>query len=373
MIGVLTGSDLLFLLTFLYLAGRMRIWPAIPRARTFIVLCLLWLASQILTDLVRHTTFDPIARSWSNISITLAAFISLITLLCGRPRRIVIYGWGCALGGIIVYFVRPNDFAAAEPWKFGIGLPVTLGVILIASRKECRGVLAIQLCTIIGVVNVFMGFRSMGEFCLAAALYLVIMRSVRNKKSNALTLPTGMKLVIVVSLLLSAGGLAWAYQYAAGHGMLGEEAESKFNVQSAGKYGFLLGGRTEMLGSIPAIYDSPIIGHGSQAADPKYLLIMQESLAVLGYDQAAEGFEQTAEEGRNAIPVHSYFFGAWVWAGLLGAVFWGWVWTLPVRTLIRVYPGTLYILPLVAFAAFELLWDIPFSPYGTYSRITAPL
>ncbi len=371
-IGVLTGSDLLFLLSFFYLAVRFRLRVSTPLAKRFIVLCLLWLLSQIGTDLIRHIWFQDLARTWSSISVTLVAFTVLFTLLYGRPRRMVIYGWGLVLGSIVGFFVVPSAFAVDEPWKFGLALPVTLSVVLFASRKECRGNLAIQLLAIIGVINVFLGARSMGGFCLAAAVYIFITQNVHKNKKVGVKLKTRTKVAIALSLVLSAGGLAWAYQYVAGHGMLGEEAQKKFNTQSAGKYGFLLGGRTEMLGSIPAIYDSPIIGHGSAAKDPKYLLFEQETLAVLGYDQVAAGFEQTEEEGSGAIPTHSYLFSAWVWAGVLGALFWAWIWSLPARTLMRVYPAQLYILPLVAFASFETLWDILFSPYGTYSRISAP-
>jgi hypothetical protein len=371
-IGTLTGSDVFFLLLFFYLAARLKLRVSTPLARTFIVLCLLWLLSQIVTDLIRHTPFPNLARSWSNISVTLVAFTVLFTLLYGRPRRIVIYGWGCALGATVTFFVSPSDFATEYPWKFGIGWPVTLGVVLLASRKEFRGNLPIQLLTIIGIVNVFLGARSMGEVCLAAAMFILITRRVHKKKSITLKLKTRTKVAIAISMLLGAGGLAWAYQYVAGHGMLGEVAQTKFNSQSAGKYGFLLGGRTEILGSLPAIYDSPLIGHGSDAKDPKYALMMQQSLALLGYDAAAEDAEQGLEGGYDTIPVHSYLFSAWVWAGLLGAIFWAWVWSVAARALFRAYPQSLYILPLVAFCAFEILWDILFSPYGTLSRVFVP-
>jgi hypothetical protein len=368
--GMLTGSDVLFLLSFFYLVACLKLRASTALSKRFVILCLLWLFSQIATDLIRHMGFQ--ARTWSSISVTLAAFTVLFTFLYGRPRRIVLYGWGCVLGGILEFFVNPSIFARDYPWKFGLSVPVTMAVVLVASRKECRGNLPAQLLTIIGIINVVLGARSMGGFCLAAAIYGFITRNVHNKKSATVRLRTRTKVAIAISLLLSAAGLAWTYQYVAGHGMLGEDAQSKFTTESGGKYGFLLGGRTEILGSLPAIYDSPLIGHGSAAREPKYLLIERETLAVLGYDQAAAGFDQAVEEGSDAIPSHSYLLGAWVSAGLLGAVFWAWVWGLAARTLFRAYPQTLYILPLVAFCAFEILWDILYSPYGTYSRVTAP-
>ena len=371
-IGVLTGSDALFLLTFLYLAARFRLRVSTPLAKRFIMFCSLWLASQIGTDLIRRIGPVQFARNWSSISVTLVAFTVLFTLLYGRPRRMIIYGWGSVLGSVVAFFVNPSIFAVDEPWKFGLAGPVTLAVILLASRKEFGSTLKIQLLLFIGLVNVYLGARSMGGVCLAAALFVFISRGVHKEKSATAKLPTMTKVAIAISLVLSVVGVVSAYQYVAGHGMLGEQAEKKFKVQSVGKYGILLGGRTEILGSLPAIYDSPLIGHGSGARDPKYLIIEQETLARLGYDQAAEGFEQTVEEGNGAIPTHSYLFGAWVASGVLGAVFWAWVWGLAARALFMKYPRTLYLLPLVVFSALGILWDIVYSPYGTYSRVSAP-
>jgi hypothetical protein len=72
------------------------------------------------------------------------------------------------------------------------------------------------------------------------------------------------------------------------------------------------------------------------------------------------------------IPEHSYLFGAWVDAGILGAVFWAWVFLLDAKTLMRVYPPTTMLLPVMSYVGFELLWDIIFSPYGAEVRIIVP-
>ena len=59
-------------------------------------------------------------------------------------------------------------------------------------------------------------------------------------------------------------------------------------------------------------------------------------------------------------------------AGVLGAIFWGWVCIQVCKMLLRTYPRGMKLLPLAAYAAFELLWDIPFSPYGAQMRIITP-
>jgi O-antigen ligase len=132
----------------------------------------------------------------------------------------------------------------------------------------------------------------------------------------------------------------------------------------------LLGGRTELLASIPAIYDSPILGHGSWARDPLYLIGMARALALMGYEGDVHIDRSQFIEGQ--IPAHSYIFQAWVDGGVLGAVFWGWILVLTAKGLMRVYPGIAVLLPAVSFLAFLLLWNIPFSPYGTQERITFP-
>ena len=125
-----------------------------------------------------------------------------------------------------------------------------------------------------------------------------------------------------------------------------------------------------MLGAFAAIYDSPILGHGSWAKDPKYLLAEQQAMALMDYTDAGDISTETLEEG--LIPSHSFILGAWVDAGILGACFWALVLVLTVKSLARVYPSSFAMLPLASYAAFFLLWDILFSPYGAQMRIISP-
>lgn len=370
LVGVLSGSDILLLAIFLYLVFRWRIQFSTPASKKFIVLCSLWLASQCVTDVIRRSAFVDYARGWSNIGMTLVNFAALFTLLYGRPKRLVLYGWGLVFGRVLEYFANPSDVSIAYPWKFGFAFPVTWAVFLIASRKECRNSWSIALSVIIGLINILAETRSLGLICLAAAFYLLVTGFLRRNRTGRLKLRAGTVMLVAALVILGAGGVFWAYQYAVGSGMLGEEARAKYESQSSGKYGLLLGGRTEMLGYLPAIYDSPILGHGSWARDPAYLLEERQALALLGYTFADEVSPEQAEEGY--IPAHSYIFGSWVWAGVLGAVFWSWVWVLTVRILMRVYPANIALLPFMAFASFEMLWDLLFSPYGAEWRIIVP-
>lgn len=369
-VGVLSGTDMLILIVFLYLICRWRIHIESSTGKWLIALCSLWLVSQCVTDIVRHSAFIDYARGWSNIGMTIAYLAVLWTLFEGKPRRIVLYGWGLVLGTILTVFISPDYLMLEDPWKFGLGTPVTLALFLFASRKECSGLWPAILSAAMGVLNIVLGIRSLGGACLVASLYLLVTHSMRKKGVGMRTLKATTMLKIMASIVIGFAGILWVYQFAASRGILGEDARSKYEIEASGQYGILLGGRTELLGSIPAIYDSPILGHGSWAKDPTYLLIEQQGLALMGYSMADEIPEEEIKEG--LIPSHSYLFGAWVDSGILGAVFWGWVGFMTIKVLMRVHPPSVVLLPLMAFAAFSLLWDILFSPYGAPGRAVSP-
>ena len=373
-VGVLNGSDVLTLIIFLYLAFRGKLRIATPVGKWTLFLCSLWLASQCVTDIVRHSALTDYARGWSNIGFTFASLAVLWTLLYGRPRRLVLYGWGLVIGGVLFAIINPNEMTAAgapgDAWKFGFAYPVTLGVFLFASRKGCRGLWPVALGVMAGILNLWEGSRAVGGFCLAAAVYLVVTGFLRRKSGGSSKLKAGTVMALAASIILGIAGVLWAYQYAATSGILGQGAQETYEEQSSGKYGVLLGGRTELLATLPAIYDSPILGHGSWAKEPLYIILQNQALARLGYKIAWNIADENLREG--LIPTHSYLFSAWVDGGILGAVFWGWVFVLTARVLLRVYPDTAVLLPVIAFLAFLMLWDILFSPYGTPGRVTFP-
>jgi hypothetical protein len=369
-IGTLFASEILLLIVFIFLALRGKIRIAPSAGRTFIVLCSLWLVSQCATDVLRHAAFADYARGWSNIGMTLVNFTALCTLLYGRPHRLMLYGWGLVAGGILRFFISPGILTEDNPWKFGFADPVTLAIVLIASSKNCRGRAPIVLLAMDGILNIYAGTRMQGGCCLAAAFYLFVTQSMREQKARGIQIKTGSIVLVAFSMILGLGGVFFAYKYAASTGLLGEQARSKYESQASGKWGVLLGGRTEMLGSIPAIYDSPILGHGSWAKDPTYLIAERQALAMMGYEEASWIQLENLEDG--LIPAHSYLLGAWVYGGVLGAVFFGWVFWFTAKALLRVYPSSVLLVPLLSYVGFITFWNVLFSPYGSEVRIIFP-
>ncbi|MDR3717140.1 MAG: hypothetical protein P4L51_30375 [Puia sp.] len=369
-VGVLSGSDLVFLAIFLVLALRGKIELRTLRAKRFIVLCSLWLVSQCVTDVVRHSVFVDYARGWSNIGLTLINFVVLYSLLYDRPRRLIFYGWGLVVGGLLTFLITPDIYMETDPWKFGIAYPVSWATMLLVSRKKSHSYEPVFLCIVVGGLHVLMGARSSGGMCIVVALYLLAVRYFIKRGARRYKLRARYIAAVGTGVVLSVVGIFWGYGYAAQAGILGDDARKKYELQSSGKYGVLLGGRTEALSYVPAIIDSPILGHGSWAKDPTYIIAQRQALLMMGYGDALDFDQAELEEG--LIPSHSIIFGAWVDAGILGVVFWGWVFVLTLKMLLRVYPPGIRLLPLASYAAFQLLWDLLFSPYGAYMRTITP-
>lgn len=325
--------------------------------RQLLMLGALWLISQIITDQIRGTPFSDWSRGWAKIALIQVNFVSIYLLLNGSRFRYLAFAAGIALGQVLGYLYNPNEFAFDYPWKFGYGTAVTLLVILWASglRMVGRGFSASAMLAM-GAVNFYMGFRSLGLVCLLGGCLLLLLRS---RSASAIS-PAKTALLAGVAII----GIVNFYEYGASENYFGEAELQKYRMQSAGSMGVLIGARSEILASAKAVADSPIIGHGSWAKDPKYALMMADELEQLGY--VAQGVVDS-----DLIPSHSYFMGAWVEAGVVGAAFWLFGLLIIVRVLRGMGRVDILLAPLVVFEALLFLWNIPFSPFGAEARLYA--
>lgn len=328
--------------------------------RRVVVLGLLWLAALIVSDEIRGTPFEDWSRGWAKIAFLLIDFSSIYLFLNGRQQRYFMFALGIALGQTLGYFFNPNDFAHDYPWKFGYGTAVTMFVILAASRwysdDRAGKLFSAAALLAMGAVNFYMGFRSLGLVCLLAGWLLMVRRSYLSGVNNAAKMALLVGTAIVCAIAF--------YDYGASQSYFGEGERDKYLMQSSGNMGVILGARSEILASAQAVADSPLIGHGSWAKDPKYAEIMANDLAQLGYE--VWGVRES-----DLIPSHSYLMGAWVEAGLGGAIFWLFGLLLIFRVLLGSYRVDSILMPIIVFEAFNFLWAIPFSPFGAEARLYA--
>jgi len=172
----------------------------------------------------------------------------------------------------------------------------------------------------------------------------------------------GVTLAVVFAAVLSA-----AYGWAASGGLLGEDQQLRYERQASGEWGVLIGGRTNLVGSVIAISDSPLIGHGSRPSDEEYSERTRVVLEANGYDVTY--LDTTA----SAILGHGALLGAWVAAGILGVLFWLVLLRVVARALLVAHNLPPLIQPLVAFVGLQIGWDAAFSGFGGLGKLSLPI
>jgi len=362
LIGRIFVSEIILigLLPFLLLSKGWMLNSPLPKKLLF--LGFFWLFAQIITDLIRATPFEDYTRGWFKIAFFLVHFMSLYLLLYGNKKRLILFATGLVFSGFLAYkFPSSYSYAESYPWKFGLGTPVTLSVILFSTTKFAarRRFLSSFSIILIAFLNLYMGFRSLAGICFLTGIY-----NFTQPRLSAKKISLKKTAFILLCMLISAVTFYNIYVYVAKNYWIGDKAYYIANMQS-GKFGILLGGRIEIYSAARAIMDSPLIGHGSWAKNPHYIDYLKE-LDKLGY--TVLGFDRMYKEG--LIPTHSHISGAWVESGILGAVFWGWVLILIYNVLSYRYYFRDMLNPLIVYIGIRFIWDIMFSPFAAEGRLT---
>ncbi len=337
------------------------------RAAALLALGALWLWGQMMTDIIRQTASGDYTRGWARITFFLAEFSFLIMLTRGNVRRLLL------LHACMAAYYLGSGFSdpLATQWKF-IWAPVcqTMLVVYLCLVFRKAPWHAIGFLVALAFINFHFNSRSAGGTALlsaaAVAFYLRAGWWRRRFCPAAMIYRLGS---LAVFLAVAAAGILWLYQEGASQGYFGEEARRKFHCQSKekGLMKLVMSGRGEIHASSRAIADSPLLGHGSWAKNAKYVKYMLRAADINLLDGR---YYYELRHWDGLIPAHSYLLGAWVEAGVLGALFWSGAGVLLAASLLRVLhrpPDMAAALVLTTCAG--LAWPILFSPFGMAARL----
>ena len=344
--------------------------PFPPALRVIFFLMGLWLFGQILSDLYRESTAIDWMRGNAAIVFFALDLAGLTMLLGGSQHRKAVFLAGLGIGTLLVARFSPSEFARGAPWKFGYAAGTITLVLLISGffYARRRYLLAAILFVGIIVVNLLENYRS-PVLSLLIAMVLVI-PIIPERIGRLRLLPRAgsvMRVAVLAGMVVVAGSAASALvHFVTSHGLISEEAREKNESESQGS-GLLLGGRPEILVSARAVLDSPILGHGSWAKDPKY----QEMLSDMMVEQGKQGNlgEMERSSVNGLIPAHSHLMGSWVDAGILGAIIWVYIFWLVIQGMVRVTVLRPPLAPIYAYLLVEYCWAILFSPFGSTMRL----
>jgi hypothetical protein len=368
LVGALPGNEILLfpLLPVLLLAKGGRAFK-----REYVLFYILtggWLLGTIVGDIYLGMPSANRLKGVARVVFFAFDFMLLAILINNKIRRKIIF----ALSIVSVMLILSRSFQGdfLTEWKFGISAAVTilslLGCSYYYARKKYRHCMVIYLVLV--VLNLKFAFRSQMVVDLVT-LVLTIPIFDRHGTIAANRSSSTAKILKPILLLAMAGGAAFlasqTIKLAAKQGFFSEDVADKFQSQSQGKLGVLFGGRPETLVAIQAIRDSPIMGHGSFAADQRYLNLEADLLYENGYSDA----DLPEDTEGHGIPTHSHLTQAWVESGILGGVLWIYILVLVIRAIQRITVVRPPLSPLYCYFLVNFVWDILYSPFGSINRL----
>jgi len=321
---------------------------------------LAWLIIQIVTDVYRDIPLNDLAKGSARIVFFILGLYFLWRCVATDVRRAGAYLLGTASAGIASYFLFPSEMSFSDPWKWHFG-PAVMSVIFSALcffRVRSVWMWAVGLL-LIGVANALFNFRSLAGINVAVGGFILF-------NSFILRMPLWFRSCLAVG---GAILILFIYSITASTGLLGEQARLKYESQLREGGTFLTvmsGGRSEYRASTKAISDSPIIGFGSWAQRPEYIMY---ALDEEKFTSDSYAFKQMLSNGY--IPTHSMLLGTWVDAGIIPGLLWMYLWFFIIRCLLTNRIGLSEFGPLSAIMAVGLLWSILFSPFGSSNRTAA--
>jgi len=336
--------------------------------RTVYVLMALWLLGLIVADVYNDTSIVDRMRGMALIVFFGLDLVALCILLGRNERRKLWFFVGVTIGALASVKLQPSEASDAYPWKFGYAWGTMQAVILIccffySRRRYVEG--AICIVALI-VVNLLFNFRSPVLYLL---ITLVLVFPVIPERIGRLQiLPGGMTARVVTLAILSIGAAGFAstlVDFVTHAGYIDAESQAKNESQSQSG-NLLLGGRPEFVIGLRAALDSPIIGHGSWAHDMKYFEMLNDMEIEEGV--IPEQGDPDAEAD-GLIPGHSHIVTAWVWAGILGLIFWIYLIWMIFKGVVQVTILKPALAPLYMWMMLGTVWDIFFSPFAFTRRI----
>ncbi|ESJ26199.1 hypothetical protein B551_0201960 [Cupriavidus sp. HPC(L)] len=334
---------------------------------SFLGLTLMWAFAQALSDLSNGTPLN------SSIKGVLAPGVFFLTVFAigthfsqGSSKRIWYFLIGAALSEIVNLSRAPSEEMLFNPWKWGYAMPVLMLLLCYLSMARA-GALRIALCIIAYcAVSAVFDFRSAaGLPLLALAIYLLRRTSVVAWIRSLTNTRGGIPLLfgVLVLVIASLNALfSMIFAHAGEFGFLTPEAAHKYTVQATSDLGILFGGRSEILISVRAFLDAPLLGHGSWAVDRNGY---QDAYSVMVYQMGAALDDKIVVTDDTLIPAHSFLMGALIWSGIVGGLYWICMLARTLWLFVRNMP-TMPIFFYVGTAQF--VWDVFFSPFSADHR-----
>ena len=205
-----------------------------------------------------------------------------------------------------------------------------------------------------------------GRSAALAMLISVVILLMGRKSRRGMYLLTRRIPMMVIGFIVVIFMFRIGYEFAAPRGLLGVDAQNKYERianTKKGSAGLLLSGRLETFIGLRACIDKPILGFGAKALDRWGYV--ESMIKEYGTWEDYEIYRNSLRTGYlRTIPAHSHIVSAWLDDGIFGLLLWCYV----LYVMYQYFRKNTYVMPqwygYFALSIPGAVWDIFFSPFG---------
>lgn len=319
-IGQLGGNEILAVMSSGSLNAWRKLYRSVPDMKRVNIGYLIFLASQILSDLINHSSTENMMRGCANIVFAIIVTNFLARVIYRDQSAVIYYFIGSILSMMIWKVTDVEDIGldTMSVFKFTL-VPMMNSAILILTwiilkKKILSNTSVSFLLLFFGVFCIAFDARSNGMMFVILSLLFSFKSKIPKvtvKNFTIILLFFGLGFQILFSIYVSQ---VLSGQIGGEHSKRQlEMVEDPYNPLN-----LLMAGRSEVYVATIAIRDKPFFGHGSWAPDP----LGKYTLMLLKLHNKEESFDAKSSiaNGKFIIPSHSIVFGSWMTAGV-GALF----------------------------------------------------
>lgn len=350
LLGTFALSEIIIFITYLFIGFRTE-FTNNKRMNYLFFLAILWCVGVFISDRINDINLNDSLKGAFNVIFIILLIPFVYWMLEDRPQRMILFWIGNGLSSIFAFYFQRIDLyneIDANIWRVYAFYPaaIALSGLLYYKGRVITSCLLIEMFAFWSLFNMSRNvFLSMTcGVCLILFInwigkYSVDRIEMYKKKSLSLLIVFGLSLI----------GISFTYEYLVKNKILGEPAYRKYIMQKYAKGG-IASGRLDAFQSLYLISENPIIGYGSYAKDKEGLI---------------RQFDKGTNRDRNDyLPGHSYILGAWVYSGVLGAIFWMYILYLIFVFIKDKILIDSRLIGINALLTFQMIWNILFSPFA---------
>jgi hypothetical protein len=332
-------------------------WPAAVRfagARLLLLLAVLAaISGAFLTLMAARDHQVSLISTLAGGAQLLGAAACLGLLLWARTK--IGTAWlGVLFGvGLLLGFSSSGDLYAANPWRFGFSVPVTVLVLALCDAGRRRGLALVAVLALAAVSALTDARSSFALLLLTAAVLAWQLRPLQNTRGGSAS-----RRLLGLGLLAAA-----AYnvgQAAILNGFLGVRTQQRTLQQVTETGSLILGGRPELTATLALMRDR-FYGFGT-GTFPNFhdISVAKAGMAAINYDPN-NGYVDNWMFG-HGIALHSVIGDLWAQAGILGLCFTALVLAVTVYAVLSRMASNVAS-ALLVYVCLKTSWNLFFGPW----------